>query len=209
MIKTFKTISLLLSYPDQELQEFLTEVIPVLNDESLLEKQHLDGTAEFVKYYSKLPLMEWQEQYVQLFDFTRSVSLHLFEHVHGDSKDRGQAMIDLAEEYLKAGLKLESGELPDYLPVFLEYLALLDKDEATGLVTETVHILGAIRYRLEEKSNPYAHLFSALISLSDEPVEKDIMEKVITNQKPVDFDREYKDEAVRFGGNENPCDRCK
>ena len=208
MIKTYKILSALLSYPGDELKEFLPEVKDILQEEALLKEPYIKGINEFVAYYTKSGLIEWQEQYVQLFDFSRSVSLHLFEHVHGDSRDRGQAMVDLADEYAKEGLQMKQGELPDYLPVFLEYLSLLDKTKAEEMLAEPVHIIAAIHQRLKEKDQPYAYLFEALISLSGKRAAKEAVENIIKNQKPMDFDKEYEEEPVKFGGAENPCNSC-
>ena len=208
MIKTYKILSALLSYPGDELKEFLPEVTGILKEEALLKDPYINGIADFANYYRNTGVIEWQEQFVQLFDFSRSVSLHLFEHVHGDSRDRGQAMVDLADEYAKEGLQMKNGELPDYLPVFLEYLSLLDQQKAAEMLAEPVHIIAAIQQRLEEKDQPYKYIFEALISLSAKKVAKEAVENIIKNQKPMDFDKEYEEEPVRFGGADNPCNSC-
>ncbi len=208
MILSYKICSLLLSYPNEEIQELLKDVVPALMEESRLETVEIKKIEAFVKNYSEKPLIEWQEQYVQLFDLSGTVSLNLFEHVHGISKERGQAMVDLTDEYAEAGLELKTRELPDYLPVFLEYLSLLSPENAASMLSETVHILAAIKYRLGEKSNFYASVFSALISLSGKPVEEDRLREIIQKQKPVNYDRDYEDEVVTLGGS-HPCKDCK
>ncbi len=209
MIHTYKILSLLLSYPEKELQQFLHEAVNKLEKEALLDAGNTALVQRFVNTYANMPLTRWQAEYVQLFDFSRSVSLHLFEHVHGDSRDRGQAMIDLTAEYEAAGLQFDnSEELPDFLPVFLEFLAMLAPEQAAQMLAETVHILEAIRIRLNEKEQPYGFLFEALISLSDKPAGRAAVEKLIRNEKPLDFDKEYDEEPVVFGG-DRPCDNCK
>ena len=99
MLKTYKILSLLLSYPDAGLQAFLPEAISVLEDESLLAAEKIKDIGCFSNHYRTMKLTDWQADYVQLFDCSRSASLHLFAHLKGDSRDRGQAMVDLLEFY--------------------------------------------------------------------------------------------------------------
>jgi len=119
MLKTYKILSLLLSYPDAELQGFLREAETELKGEALLPSEKIDGIVRFVSHFSKMDLTNWQAEYVQLFDYSRSASLHLFEHIKGGSKDRGQAMVDMLEFYRENGMELSCNELPYYTPVFL------------------------------------------------------------------------------------------
>jgi len=124
MIKTYKILSLCLSYPNADLQLFLSDIEKELQNEALLGNQKTEEVVRFVHHFLNMDLTDWQAQYVQLFDYSRSASLHLFEHIKSDSKDRGQAMVDLMEFYKENGLELSANELPDYLPVFLEFLSL-------------------------------------------------------------------------------------
>ena len=200
MIKTYKILSLLLSYPNQELQKFLPEAESELREEALLSEDKISGIAEFCKGNINTDFTEWQAEYVQLFDYSRSVSLHFFEHVKGDSKDRGQAMVDLMEFYQKNGMKLTSRELPDYIPAFLEFLSTLSVAKSAELLSETVNILDKINVKLSEKENPYSHLFQALISLSGRKPDKEVTRDMIKNEKPLDLDAEYEEIPVTFGG---------
>ena len=199
MIKTYKVLSLLLSYPNQELQKFLPEVESILREEALLSEDKISRIAGFCKGSINTDLTEWQAEYVQLFDYSRSVSLHLFEHVKGDSKDRGQAMVDLMEFYKKNGMKLASRELPDYIPAFLEFLSTLSVAKSAELLSETVNIVDKIDVTLSEKGNSYSHLFQALISLSARKPDKEITREMIKNEKPLDLDAEYEEAPVTFG----------
>ena len=122
MIRTFKILSLLLSYPTEEFQAAASELTAVLDQEALLPARMRPRLAALIDELATRDLYDLQERYIHLFDRTRSLSLHLFEHVHGESRDRGQAMIDLMELYEKAGLQIDAKELPDYLPLFLEFL---------------------------------------------------------------------------------------
>ncbi|MFA7493454.1 MAG: nitrate reductase molybdenum cofactor assembly chaperone [Proteiniphilum sp.] len=207
MIKTYKVLSLLLSYPNDELQEFLLHVEKELREESLLREDQLRGLAEFCKRFGQLDLTDWQEEYVQLFDYSRSVSLHIFEHIKGDSRDRGQAMVNLMEFYKENGMHLNTRELPDYIPAFLEFLSSLPLEKSAGLLGETVHVMDRINEALSESGNLYSSIFQAIISLSARQPDKTITREMIKNEKPLDLDAEYEEEPVTFGGEACKTDR--
>src|SRR5690606_16374998 len=111
-------------------------------------------------------LLDLQAAYTELFDRSRALSLHLFEHVHGESRERGQAMIDLGQHYVDRGYVIQSSELPDFLPLFLEFLSLLPAAEAREWLAEPVHVLAALEERLSERRSPYAAVFQALTRLA-------------------------------------------
>ena len=208
MLKTYKVISLLITYPNEEIYSFLPEVNSSLQEENLLNADTISGIGVFVGFFAQKPLTYWQEHYVQLFDYSRSVSLYLFEHVHGDSKDRGQAMVDLIDLYTENGLNINQPELPDYLPVFLEFLAMQTQSKAMDYLSEIIDIVGFIHRKLEEKDNPYKYLLSAIIQLSDrKPIEARI-EKMVSEMPEISIDAAYEEEPVKFGI-DNPCINCK
>jgi nitrate reductase delta subunit len=200
MIKTYKILSLLLSYPGSELQKFLPEVEKELRQEALLSDDKVSGIADFCKGFANTDLTDWQAEYVQLFDYSRSVSLHLFEHVKGDSKDRGQAMVDLMDFYSENEMRLSSRELPDYIPAFLEFLSTLAVEKSTVLLGETVNIIERINVALSERENSYSNLFKAIVSLSAIKPDMKITSEMIKNEKPLDLDAEYEEAPVTFGG---------
>lgn len=200
MIKTYKVLSLLLSYPNEELQKFLPQVENILREDSLLQDDKVSGLIEFCNRFSQLDLINWQEEYVQLFDYSRSVSLHIFEHIKGDSRDRGQAMVNLMEFYKVRGMQLTTKELPDYIPAFLEFLSTLTPEKAAELLGETVHVMDRINEALNESGNTYSSIFKAIISLSAKKPDKAITQEMIKNEKPLDLDAEYEEEPVTFGG---------
>lgn len=200
MIKTYKVLSLLLSYPNDELQKLLPQVENVLKEESLLQEDKTIELVEFCNRFSQLDLTNWQEEYVQLFDYSRSVSLHIFEHIKGDSRDRGQAMVNLMEFYKDSGMHLTTKELPDYIPAFLEFLSTLTPEKAAELLGETVHIMDRINEALSESENYYSSVFQAIISLSAKEPDKAVTREMIKNEKPLDLDAEYDEEPVTFGG---------
>lgn len=208
MLKTYKILSLLLSYPDAELKEFLSEALNELTHEALLPALKIEGVGRFTSHFEAIDLTDWQAEYVQLFDYSRSASLHLFEHIKGDSKDRGQAMVDLLEFYHENGMQLTTNELPDYIPAFLEFLSTLQPGKATELLAEPVHIIQRIYLALEEKDNPYQYVLAAIVSLSVKQPDEEATRLIISNEKPLDLDAEYEEEPVEFGGN-NSCETCK
>jgi len=207
MINTYKILSLLLSYPTEELQEFLPEAVRELAEEKLLGEKPMEETGKFATHFGQYDLIDWQAEYVQLFDTGRSVSLYLFEHLKGDSKDRGQAMVDLIEEYRMHGMELSSDELPDYLPVILEFLSSLEPEEAAEMLSGTVNVISLIHQRLAAKENVYRHLTGAVISLSAKAPEVSAEPLPSAETEPEDPDRDY-EEPVTFT-DANTCFKCK
>ena len=205
MIKTYKILSLLLSYPNEELQKFLLEVEKELREESLLHENRINDISKFCERFNQLDLTNWQGEYVQLFDYSRSVSLHIFEHIQGDSRDRGQAMVNLMEFYKEKGMHLTAKELPDYIPAFLEFLSTQSISKSSELLGETVNIMDKINEALSEGENLYSSIFKAIISLSAKQPNKEITREMIKNEKPQDLDAEYEEEPVTFGGEAPSC----
>ena len=116
--------------------------------------------------------MTAEERYVDLFDRGRALSLHLFEHLHGESRDRGEAMVELKQLYERAGFELSARELPDYLPVVLEYLSCRDLAEAREMLADCGHILTTIGRSLVARRSRYAAVLQALIVIAGEsPIE--------------------------------------
>ncbi len=168
MQNVFKIISLLLDYPDAELHQAIPEIVPEMTADGSLNERELEALKQFVNYIAPKSLAEWQMDYVQFFDYSQRTNLYLFDHVYGNSRERGQAMVDLREMYSKSGYDPNTNELPDFLPVFLEYLSLLEEPAASGkLLTEVSHILDNMRKSLKKKETPYFHLLDILCSISD------------------------------------------
>ena len=134
MRKTLKVLSALLTYPTAELQAAVPEMRAALDGEGRLPQSNRDRLDRILEELAKGDLYDLQERYVLLFDRTRSLSLHLFEHVHGESCDRGQAMVDLKALYERHGLVMSSSDLPDHLPLFLEFLSAAPETEACELI---------------------------------------------------------------------------
>lgn len=198
--RTLKAISLLLHYPDQDLLDHLTEVQTVTDAETTISGGHL---APLYQHLGLGDLYLLEENYVALFDRGRGTSLYLFEHVHGESRDRGQAMVDLLTMYGESGFDLPPGELPDYLPVFLEYLSQLESSKAKQLLTEVTHLVRNIGENLAKRGSHYYLLCSALLEMAGEnaiDIEFVPMD-FSTEQEDYDkLDKVWAEEPVTFGG---------
>lgn len=158
-------MSALLGYPSAELQAATEEIRSALHAERALPREALEALEDLLRGMAAKDLMDLQAEYSALFDGPRSLSLHLFEHVHGESRERGQALVDLAGEYLKRGFAISANELSDFLPLFLEFLSLIEPDEARDWLARPAHVLAAMEERLRERQSPYAAVFAALILL--------------------------------------------
>jgi nitrate reductase delta subunit len=165
-MKTFKVLSLLLMYPESDWMEALPEMRAVLVEESAVNANAAARLVPLFDLLNHTRLIELQENYVATFDRNPSHSLHLFEHIHGESRDRGSAMINLLEEYWKRDFDASASELPDYVPLFLEFLSLLPKEDALPLLGDAVHVLALIGRKLDRNGSPYAVAFQVLEALS-------------------------------------------
>lgn len=212
MQKTLKVLSLLLSYPDSELQQAMPELKKAVVAEGWLGQRESGLVDQLADNISATDLYDAQERYVLLFDRTRTLSLHLFEHVHGESRDRGQAMVDLMQMYEADGFELDAKELPDYLPMFLEYLSMKPEGEARELLGQTAHIITALKERLRKRKSVYLNAFVALEAIAKGKPDAGLLKQLLAQPEhdPLDLDaldEIWEEEAVTFGGNagENAC----
>lgn len=207
MTNSFKALSALLSYPTEGLKAAAGDIRRILEDERLVPAGALSRLGRLIGEIETLDLYELQERYVFLFDRTRSLSLHLFEHVHGESRDRGQAMVDLRALYEQAGLEADVSELPDFLPMFLEYLSTRPTEEARALLGEPIAVIAALKERLLRRKSSYAAVFQGLEALAagaPAPKELDELRKA-PDDDPNDFkalDAAWEDAPVEFGPGE-------
>ena len=192
MGRSLRVLAALLAYPDAQLRDDLAEMSTLLNAEravSAPRRAELDALMDSIR--SAEPLRN-EADYVELFDRGRATSLHLFEHVHGDSRERGPAMIDLGLTYEKAGLSLKEGELPDYLPAVLEFVSTQPPREAKAFLGEMSHIFNAILSALQHQQSAYASVLAALLELAGEaarPVARVVEEPLDESwAEPVVFD---------------------
>jgi nitrate reductase delta subunit len=213
MSNTFKVLSALLCYPTAELKLAAPELKAALDAEALLPPRVAAMVARLVDDLATRDLTDAQERYVFLFDRTRSLSLHLFEHVHGESRERGQAMVDLLALYEKHGLVLNARELPDYLPLFLEFLSTRPVAEARALLAQPLHILNALTDRLRKRDSVYEGVFRALEALAKDAAPADELE-VLPEQAQDDpndlaaLDRAWEDDPVTFGPGTDNAGGC-
>lgn len=158
-MRALKVLAILLTYPEQDWIDHVDEL------EQALTQEH-PGTARILApWFAQLratDLLALQEQYVATFDSTPAHSLHLLEHIHGQARERGSALADMVERYRAHGLEIDANELPDYLPMFLEFVALLPPREARMELARFLPVIQRIKERLEQAGNPYAAVFAAL-----------------------------------------------
>lgn len=203
-MKTLKVLSALLTYPTPELLAAADEMKAVLKREGVLKRQALDGVLALINNLGQGDLYDAQERYILLFDRTRSLSLHLFEHVHGESRDRGQAMVDLIKVYEDGGFTPTLSELPDFLPLFLEYAAIQPPAVALELIGQPGHVFAALAERLAKRGSPYRAVFTALVTLAKAKLDKAALDALRAEPDPEPDDLEaldaaWAEEEVRFG----------
>lgn len=204
-----KVVSALLSYPQAELLEVLDEVAAVVEADAELPSQQKAGLLSFINAHKPMDLIEWQQAYVELFDRGRNLSLLIFEHIHGESRDRGQAMVDLLHIYREHGYELAAKELPDYIPLFLEYLSQRPKDEALDLLHGALPVLNLLGARLAERDSAYAILFTTLAALVGDTETFKGLRQQAAAERPDEtllrMDEIWDEEAVSFMGNPKSC----
>lgn len=203
-MKTFKILSALLGYPSEELVAAASSFSAILKAENLVPARERRALEVLIGEIASGDVYDLQERYGLLFDRTRSLALHLFEHVHGESRDRGQAMVDLRALYEKAGLAIRTNELPDYIPLFLEFLSTQPQAEARELLAQPAHILSAIAERLGRRSSSYRAVFDALVAVAASAPTRAHVEALLEepDPEPTDLDAldaAWEEEEVKFG----------
>lgn len=200
---SFKAIGALLDYPTAELQAAAEEIEQALAEESALCPAELNGIASFIERLRRSDIMDLQEYWISLFDRSKRLALHLYEHSYGESRDRGQKMVDLALTYRMNGFELNAAEMPDYLPLFLEFLSVIPEVHARRYLTDAIEIIEALRIRLEERDCTYAALLAPLVTLASRDADQAEVEAILADepQDPADFealDRLWAEEPVDF-----------
>jgi len=208
-MQTFKVIAALLHYPDAALQAASDELIAALDEEGLLGPQTRERIVALIRELGAEDLLLAQERYVDTFDRGRARSLYLFEHVHGDSRDRGPAMVELQQEYEARGFAIDCVELPDYVPMFLEFCSTLPPEEAIGWLEQVGHLLELLHARLARHDSRYAVLLEPLLVLADRPINDEALREQVANEErddtPEALDSVWMEEPVTFGPGES-CD---
>lgn len=200
-MKVLRALSILLDYPTEAtvaVQKELAAIIGVAD----LEATELHALRAFIALRCNSDLLDWQAEYDGLFERGRSLSLLLFEHVHGESRDRGQAMVDLLAQYRAAGLDLDAHELPDYIPLYLEFLSTQGEENARLGLQEVSHILALLACRLEDRHSDYASIFHALLQLSGAQIDVAGLREQLAGERrddtPEALDKVWEEEAVSF-----------
>lgn len=198
---TLRALAVLLGYPSEELKANASEIRSALASEGALGPALLQRLEPLLKSYERDDLLELQVDYSELFDRSRKLSLHLFEHVHGDNRDRGQAMIDLGAQYAQAGFFLDTTELPDFIPVFLEYCSCLPAEDAREMLAQPAHVFAALAERLDERDDRYGALFHAILAAADARPEEEALAELQENapdDDPSKIDEEWEEAPVTF-----------
>lgn len=204
MAITYRALSRLLSYPEPKLQLEAVSLVDAIANEGLIPEKIVRSLRKLATGIAAVDIYEAQAEYVDQFDRSRTLSLHLYEHVHGESRERGPAMVGLVELYKTHGLEMEISDLPDYLPVFLEFLSVVPNDQAASLIGEAAHVIEAIGERLKKRESKYRAIFGALTALSDRPADKDALADLLAMEEddPEDLealDKNWAEEPVTFG----------
>ncbi len=190
---TLRALAYLLRYPDAHMRAALPQLMDALHLEHALSPARMAEVESTCRYLAALDPIEAEARYVDQFDRGRQTSLHLFEHVHGDSRDRGPALIDLMQTYEKAGLQFEADELPDHLPVVLEFASTQPPEVAKEFLGEMAHILNALFSALVARNSPYASVIAAVLEVAGQRVQS----VTLTPEPPMD---EVWAEPEAFGG---------
>jgi len=191
----FKAFSALLSYPTPEMRAALPEIAGAINASPLIHAGEKRELAALIRELGEGDLLSAEARYVDLFDRGRALSLHLFEHLHGESRDRGAAMVELKRLYEAAGFELFGRELPDYLPVVLEYLSCRDLTEARGMLADCAHILASISRSLIARQSRYAAVLQALLVVAGEKPVNAVEVKPV-KEHPAALDRDWTEQPA-------------
>ena len=208
MDRSLKALSLLLSYPTPELQQAMPEVGAVLAADSRLTAAARRDLRPLVAALQSGDIYDLQETYVGLFDRSRSLSLNLFEHVHGESRDRGGAMVSLVEMYRAGGFDPATSELPDHLPVLLEFLAMRPFADIQDTLADAAHILAALQTRLDRRESRYGAAFAALLQIAgaraDAGAVAELLERPEDDPEDLEaLDAVWEETEVSFGPDPN------
>lgn len=203
-MKTLRALAALLSYPTGDLVRAVPEIRDAIDRERLLPAAERAALHRLIDEFADGDLFDLQERFGLLFDRTRSLSLHLFEHVHGESRDRGQAMVDLLKLYQEGGYNPVANELPDFLPLFLEFASTREPRAAIDLVGQPANVIAALRERLAKRRSPYEAVMAALLAISRAKLDATALEALRAEPDPEPDDLEALDAAwveqeVTFG----------
>ena len=206
-MNSLRILGVLLDYPEDLLWESQSELLGIIGEAPELSPEQQAELAGYIRQFCQQDLLDAQSAYTGLFDRGRATSLLLFEHVHGESRDRGQAMVDLLAQYHAAGLDIDSRELPDYLPLYLEYLSTRTADEARSGLNDIAPILALLGARLQERNSAYSQLFDLLLALSGSTMaSEDVrpsLQQEVRDDTPAALDAVWEEEQIKFLGEQS------
>ncbi len=207
-----KVISRLLDYPTNELFEASSELVEIVNQNSDLSEETKLELINFIQQQADKDIYDAQERYDLLFDRGRALSLLLFEHVHGESRDRGQAMVNLMNVYKSKGFEVDSSQLPDYIPLYLEFLSEQPEDFGKEWLGDICHLMVMLSERLIERECDYAILFDSLIQISGVEVNRaeiaETIKKEVRDDTAEAIDKAWEDKEVKFDDPLQAGDQC-
>ena len=197
-----KVISRLLDYPSAAMFDAADEMITVVKTSDLISESNKLALIAFIQKLTERDLYDAQESYDLLFDRGRALSLLLFEHVHGESRDRGQAMVDLMNVYKTNGFENNSEQLPDYIPLYLEFLSEQEATFAQEWLGDICHLMTMLSERLIERECYYSSLFDSLIDISGVTVDREEIAAAVSKEQRDDtveaIDQEWEDKEIKF-----------
>ncbi len=207
-MKTFRALSALLAYPTADLQQAVPAIRQVIAAEGVIPPGDAAALDPLLDSLGFDDLYDLEERYVLLFDRSRTLSLNLFEHIHGEGRDRGGAMVDLLETYRAGGFDLTGPELPDHLPVLLEFLSTQPLEDARAILADAGHILVALAERLTRRESSYAPVLAALVSVARATPATEEAQALLAEKDddPTDLaalDETYAEAQVMFGPDPN------
>ncbi|MBD3667549.1 MAG: nitrate reductase molybdenum cofactor assembly chaperone [Kangiella sp.] len=201
-MKILKVISRLLDYPTQQLLENADYLVEAAASTRYLPPELRTEIINLIERHKQSDIYDLQADYDGLFERGRYVSLLIFEHVHGESRDRGQAMVDLLEMYQSKGFELNSRQMPDYIPLFLEFLSEQEELYAREWLADVAHIFALLEERLNQRDSDFAVLFSSLLVISGAQVNRKEIEETVSKEQAEDtleaIDKEWEDKEIRF-----------
>ncbi|MFP5593817.1 nitrate reductase molybdenum cofactor assembly chaperone [Kluyvera sp. 142486] len=203
-MRILKIIGLLLEYPDELSWDNKDELFALIDSDA-------PALRPFLEQHLAASLLDKQAEWCEIFERGRATSLMLFEHVHAESRDRGQAMVELMSQYEQAGLQLDCRELPDHLPLYLEYLSILPQAQAQEGLQNVAPILALIGGRLKQRQAPWYQLFDTLLALANTSLSSDSVTKQVAGEARDDtrqaLDAVWEEEQVKFiEDNATTCD---
>ncbi len=197
-----KVISRLLDYPTAEMFAAKDELVTIVEKAEELTNQNRTQLLDFIEQLTSRDIFDAQESYDLLFDRGRALSLLLFEHVHGESRDRGQAMVDLMNVYKTNGFEVDSSQLPDYIPLYLEFLSEQTPEFIEEWLGDICHLLTMLSERLIDRECYYSVLFDSLVEISGQEVDRKEIADSVKQEERDDtveaIDKEWEDKEIRF-----------